>query len=78
MRAGLLVRRLAAAVCCSQILWGIAARAGEVTLKDLALGAELAKSVESRAEWVANREAQKSVARTALLAEVKAMLKGRA
>ncbi|OJU09361.1 MAG: histidine--tRNA ligase, partial [Alphaproteobacteria bacterium 64-11] len=32
---------------------------GEVTLKDLALGAELAKSVESRAEWVANREAQK-------------------
>ncbi len=34
MRAGLLVRRLAAAVCCSQILWGIAARAGEVTLKD--------------------------------------------
>ena len=34
---------------------------GEVTLKDLALGAELAKSVESRADWVANREAQKSV-----------------
>ena len=25
---------------------------GEVTLKDLALGAELAKSVESRAAWV--------------------------
>ena len=25
---------------------------GEVTLKDLALGAELAKSVESRADWV--------------------------
>lgn len=51
---------------------------GEVTLKDLALGAELAKSVESRAEWVANREAQKSVSRTALVAEIKAMLKGRA
>ena len=51
---------------------------GEVTWKDLALGAELAKSVESRAEWVANREAQKSVKRGALVAEVKAMLKGRA
>ena len=51
---------------------------GEVTLKDLALGTELAKSVESRAEWVANREAQKSVPRSGLVAEVKAMLKGRA
>src|SRR5258708_24333084 len=49
---------------------------GEVTLQDLALGAELAKSVESRAEWVANREAQKSVKRTDLVAEIKAMLKG--
>lgn len=48
--------------------------AGQVTLKDLALGAELAKSVESRSEWVANREAQKSVARGALVAEIKAML----
>jgi histidyl-tRNA synthetase len=50
---------------------------GEVTLKDLALGSELAKSVESRAEWVANREAQKSVKRTDLVTEIKAMLKGR-
>jgi len=49
---------------------------GEVTLKDLALGAELAKSVESRAEWVGNREAQKSVKRSQLVAEIKAMLKG--
>jgi histidyl-tRNA synthetase len=47
---------------------------GEVTLKDLALGAELAKSVESRAEWVANREAQKSVKRSDLVAEVRKML----
>jgi histidyl-tRNA synthetase len=47
---------------------------GVVTLKDLALGAELAKSVESRADWVANREAQKSVARAELVAEVKKML----
>lgn len=55
---------------------------GEVTLKDLALGAELAKDVASRADWVANREAQKSVRREALVAEIKAMLpafaKGRA
>ena len=51
---------------------------GEVTLKDLALGAELAKSVESRAEWVGNREAQKSVKRASLVAEIKAMLKGSA
>ena len=49
---------------------------GEVTLKDLALGAELAKSVESRADWVGNREAQKSVPRANLVAEIKAMLKG--
>ena len=47
---------------------------GEVTLKDLALGAELAKDVASRADWVANREAQKSVRRDALVAEIKAML----
>jgi histidyl-tRNA synthetase len=51
---------------------------GEVTLKDLALGAELAKDVASRADWVANREAQKSVKRGALVAEIKAALKGRA
>ena len=47
---------------------------GVVTLKDLALGAELAKSTESRAEWVGNREAQKSVPRAALVAQIKAML----
>ena len=51
---------------------------GEVTLKDLALGTELAKSVETRAEWVANREAQKSVKRTDLVTEIKAMLKANA
>ncbi|HEY5338801.1 MAG TPA: histidine--tRNA ligase [Rhizomicrobium sp.] len=47
---------------------------GEVTLKDLALGAELAKTVESRADWVGNREAQISVKRADLAAEVKKML----
>lgn len=50
---------------------------GEVTIKDLALGAELAKDVANRADWVANREAQKSVSRTALVAEIAAILKGR-
>jgi histidyl-tRNA synthetase len=47
---------------------------GVVTIKDLALGAELAKSVESRAEWVANRQAQVSVKRGDLVAEVRKML----
>jgi histidyl-tRNA synthetase len=48
---------------------------GEVTIKDLALGAELAKSVESRAAWVANRQAQVSVKRDALVSEIKSMLR---
>ncbi len=47
---------------------------GEVTLKDLALGAELAKSVESRATWVKDRPAQISVPRTELISEVRALL----
>jgi histidyl-tRNA synthetase len=47
---------------------------GEVNLKDLALGAELAKSVESRADWVGNRQAQVSVKRSDLVAEVRKML----
>ena len=50
---------------------------GEVTLKDLALGAELAKSVESRAAWTANRQAQFSVPRDSLVAAVKDMLRSR-
>jgi len=47
---------------------------GEVTLKDLALGAELAKSVESRADWVQERRAQLTVKRAQLVQEVRAML----
>ena len=43
---------------------------GEVTFKDLALGAELAKSVESRAAWVGDRQAQISVKRADLVAEI--------
>jgi histidyl-tRNA synthetase len=49
---------------------------GEVTLKDLALGAELAKSVENRADWVKDRPAQKSVKRADLVKDVRAMLGG--
>lgn len=47
---------------------------GEVQLKDLALGAELAKSVESRADWVANREAQTSARRSDVVAAIQKML----
>ncbi len=46
----------------------------EVTLKDLALGAELSKSVESRADWVKDRSAQISVQRSELVSKVRDML----
>ena len=46
----------------------------EVMLKDLALGAELAKSVESRADWVAERQAQTAVRRADLVAEIRKLL----
>jgi len=49
---------------------------GEVTLKNLALGTELAKNIESRAEWLGERQAQKTVKRTDLVKEVRAMLGG--
>ena len=39
---------------------------GEVTIKDLDLGAELAKSVDDRAEWVTEQPAQISVSRANL------------
>jgi histidyl-tRNA synthetase len=47
---------------------------GLVTLKDLALGAELSKSVASNEEWRAARPAQEEVPRADLVARVKAML----
>jgi histidyl-tRNA synthetase len=50
---------------------------GEVTLKDLALGAELAKSTDSRAAWVKDRPAQQSVKRDQLIETVRAMLVSR-
>jgi histidyl-tRNA synthetase len=49
----------------------------QVTLKDLALGAELSKSIESRADWVKDRAAQVTVARADLVANVKKMLERR-
>ena len=47
---------------------------GEVQLKDLALGSELAKNIESRADWVKDRAAQVSVKRNELVAQVRKML----
>jgi histidyl-tRNA synthetase len=47
---------------------------GEVTIKDLILGAELAKSVESHAAWVEGRPAQVSVPRAELAARVRGLL----
>ena len=47
---------------------------GEVTIKDLVMGAELAKSVESRAAWVEGRPAQVTVSRTELVARVREVL----
>jgi histidyl-tRNA synthetase len=48
--------------------------AGKVTLKDLKRGAELSKGIESRAEWLGERQAQVTVARDRLVQEVKALL----
>ncbi|MBI3676022.1 MAG: histidine--tRNA ligase [Proteobacteria bacterium] len=50
---------------------------GEVTLKDLALGAELAKNIESRAAWVKDRPAQISVKRSELVSAVCRLLNKR-
>jgi histidyl-tRNA synthetase len=48
--------------------------AGKVTLKDLKRGAEISKSVGSRAEWLGERQAQVTIDRDRLVQEVKAML----
>ncbi|MGB1087889.1 MAG: ATP phosphoribosyltransferase regulatory subunit, partial [Alphaproteobacteria bacterium] len=47
---------------------------GEVTIKDLVVGAELAKDVADRAEWVAAEGAQQTVARADLVSAVRAIL----
>lgn len=48
--------------------------AGQVTLKDLNRGAELSKSIESRAKWLGERQAQVTVKREELVAKVREML----
>ena len=47
---------------------------GEVTLKDLYLGAEAAKAIQSNEEWKSSRPAQETVARDGFVTAVKAML----
>jgi histidyl-tRNA synthetase len=49
--------------------------AGVVTVKDLKAGAEIAKTVESRAEWVGARAGQMTVKRTELVANITELLK---
>jgi histidyl-tRNA synthetase len=48
---------------------------GKVTLKDLKRGAELSKAIESREQWLGDRQAQVTVERDRLVQEVSAMLK---
>ncbi|HEY0302409.1 MAG TPA: His/Gly/Thr/Pro-type tRNA ligase C-terminal domain-containing protein, partial [Rhizomicrobium sp.] len=43
---------------------------GKVKIKDLALGAELAKAAETRAQWIGNHQAEIVADRTKLVAEV--------
>jgi histidyl-tRNA synthetase len=53
--------------------------AGKITLKDMKRGAELSKDIESRAEWLGERQAQVTIDRGQLVPEVKSMLsRGRA
>jgi len=46
----------------------------EVTLKDLYLGAEVAKAIESNEEWKATRPAQKTISRDKFVEAIKEML----
>ena len=47
---------------------------GEVTIKDLVLGAEMAKAIKTNEEWKSSRPAQKTAARTDIVAAVREML----
>jgi histidyl-tRNA synthetase len=47
---------------------------GKVKIKDLAAGATLAKSAETRADWIGNSQAEQAVARAGLVAAVQALL----
>ena len=48
---------------------------GEVTLKDLYLGAEAAKAIQSNEEWKSSRPAQETVSREGFVAAIQAMLR---
>ena len=50
------------------------AASGKVKIKDLALGAELAKTVESRAEWIGKQQAEITLNRADLVAKVRELL----
>jgi histidyl-tRNA synthetase len=47
---------------------------GEVTLKDLQLGAEKSAEIEDNAEWRASEHAQKQVKRADLVAEIQKII----
>lgn len=47
---------------------------GEATIKDLELGAEMAKAIKTNEEWKSSRPAQKTAARTDIVAVVREML----
>ena len=47
---------------------------GEATIKDLELGAEMAKAIKTNEEWKSSRPAQKTAARADIVAAVKEML----
>lgn len=47
---------------------------GKVKIKDLALGAELSKSAETRADWIGSHQAETMVARSELVAKVRGLL----
>jgi len=49
---------------------------GQVTIKNLAAGAEMAKAIESRAEYLGARQAQETVSRGDLVTAVRRMLGG--
>ena len=49
---------------------------GQVTIKNLAAGAEMAKAIESRAEYLGARQAQETVSRGDLVVTVRRMLGG--
>ena len=49
--------------------------AGNVTIKDLVLGAEMAKAIKSNEEWKSSRPAQSTATRTEFVAAIKEALK---